>query len=76
MLAYKDVVESFFDRNYPALEKDKFWKWILLMLTGKDQDINNLSSDELNKFLAKLKELGTVLLDPKIYEGLTKSGGL
>jgi phage FluMu protein gp41 len=38
--------------------------------------INNLSSKDLNEFLAKLKELGAILLDSKIYEGLAKSGGL
>ncbi len=73
MSAYIDIVESFFDKQYPKLEKDKFWKWFLLMMTGKEQGINELSPEELNVLLVRLKELGAVLHDPKIYAGIIKA---
>jgi hypothetical protein len=67
IFVYKDILESFFSKNYPSLEKGKFWKWFILTLTGKEKDINELNPEELQAFLGKLKELGDVLYDPKYF---------
>ena len=74
MSAYKDIMESFFEKHYPSVEKDKFWKWFLLILTGKEQDINELSSEELSMVLVKIKELGATLYNPPVYAEIIKAG--
>lgn len=54
-LLYADIVESFFIRNFPLLDRQKFWSWFLKMLTGNEHDINNLSEKEVEDILNKLK---------------------
>jgi hypothetical protein len=68
MLIYKDIVESFFENHYPAIEKEDFWKWFILTLTGIDKKLDELEPEELGAFLNKLKEIGDGLFDPKCYE--------
>jgi hypothetical protein len=63
-MTYREIVESFFTKNYPDIEKDKFWKWILLLLTGRELDVNALEKEELREVLKKLNEFGNVLFDP------------
>ncbi len=62
---YVDIVESFFLRNFPLLERDKFWTWFLKMLTGKLYDINNLEDKDAGEILMRLKEWEGLLFDTK-----------
>ncbi len=62
---YINTIESFFKRNFPKLEKDKFWPWFLKMLTNKEYYMNNLATQETEEILCKLKELGDLLFDPR-----------
>jgi hypothetical protein len=64
---YVNTVETFFKSSFPQLEKNNFWSWFLKMLTGKECDINNLSSEEVEEILIKLKEFGDLLFDPEKY---------
>ena len=63
MTIYQEIMESFFEKHYPAVKKEEFWKWYILTLTGIDKGLDELTPDELANFLNKLKEMGDKLYD-------------
>lgn len=62
LLAYKDLIASFFIKNYPTIDPDKYWNWFLRELLQRNLDINQLKPDDLNDFLNQLTDLGDRLL--------------
>lgn len=70
MTIYQEIMESFFEKHYPSIEKGKFWKWYILTLTGIDKDLDELTPDELGDFLNKLKEMGDKLYDLSHFKSM------
>ncbi|PAW95176.1 hypothetical protein CKK33_17390 [Mucilaginibacter sp. MD40] len=62
---YINTVEVFFKRNFPQLDKDKFWAWFLKMITGREYDINNLANEDMDEILVKLREWEGLLFAPE-----------
>jgi hypothetical protein len=76
LIFYKNIVEAFFDRSYPKLEKEKYWKWIVFTLTGKAKTLDELQDEEASIFLNQLEQLGEVLYDPRYFIDSAKDGDL
>ncbi|OKS88745.1 hypothetical protein [Mucilaginibacter polytrichastri] len=58
---YKELIESFYKKNYPEIERGKFWRWFNNALIGKEKDISELDREEQSQLIKKLDELGDEL---------------
>lgn len=63
---YRNLMNDFFAKNYPEINTEQFWDWVLSSLTEKKLSIDCLCSNDLNLFLNELNKVGDNLFNQQI----------